>query len=230
MSIRRLWRRTRVFAGVALALALVALCFWLFAINWRPSTKDFPIQGIDVGEAQGAIDWWAVKRTGIVFAYARATHGAADHDPSFQDHWRGMFETGIPRGAIHAFSLCQLAADQAGNFVSQVPRSADQLPPALELDFEPDCAARPARDVVIGEIDRFLTGIEAHIGKRAVLRISRRFEAHYQVSRTIQRPLWAIGALFPPDYFDKRWSIWQASSFRRVEGVEKPVNWDVIAQ
>jgi lysozyme len=230
MRPRLLWRRIRVFAGVGLALALIGLVFWLFAVNWRPSAKDFPTQGIDVSEAQGAIDWWKVKEAGIDFAYVRATIGARGRDRRFARNWRGLFQTGIPRGPIHVFSLCQLAADQAGNLVKTVPRAPELLPVALELDFDPSCAARPARDVVIGEIGRFLTAVETHMGKRGVLKISRRFEAAYRIGSAIERPLWSVQPFFPPAYFDKPWTIWQASSFRRVEGVANPVNWDVMAR
>jgi lysozyme len=231
VSARVLWRRTRIGAGFALALALIGLCFWLFAANWRPAVQDFPVQGIDISERQGPIDWWKVKEGGTVdFAYARATDGARGHDRRFEEYWKGMFETDIPHGAIHAFSLCRLAADQAGNFAATVPAKPDLLPMALELDFEPRCAARPARDVVIGEISRFLVAVEAYTGKRAILKITRRFDAYYRVSEAIERPLWAVQPFFPPSYFDKRWTIWQSSSFRRVEGVAKPVNWDVMTR
>jgi lysozyme len=225
-----LWRRIRIVTGVLLSLAMVCLFAWLFAINWRPGATAFPVQGVDVAEAQGAIDWWKVKEQGVQFAYIHATSGAHGRDRHFAANWRGVYETATPHGAIHRFSLCQLAADQAGNFVAAVPRAPDLLPFALELDFEPDCAARPARDVVLGEINLFLATVEPHMGKRAILKITRRFDNWYRVSDAIHRPLWSIEPFFPPSYFDKPWTIWQASSFRRVDGVANAVNWDVMAR
>jgi lysozyme len=188
------------------------------------------VQGVDVAEAQGPIDWWKVKAVGIDFAYARATIGARGRDARFLETWRGLYRAGIPHGAIHAFSLCQLAADQASNFLRAVPRHPDLLPPALELDFEPSCPARPTRAVVIGEIDHFLTMVEARTGQRALLKITRRFEDAYRVSASIRRPYWSVGAFFPPSYFDKPWTMWQASSFRRIDGASGAVNWDVMAK
>lgn len=228
---RILWRRTRIFAGIALALALIGFLAWLVAANWRPDARAFPKQGFDVSEAQGRIDWWAVKANPEVsFAYARATIGADRRDAAFAANWRGMFAVAMPRGAIHIFSLCQLAADQAGNFVRTVPAEADELPPALDLDFNPACAARPERNVVLGEIRRFVVGVEGAMGKPVVLRVSHAFEAKYRISEAIPRPLWSVQALFPPDYFDKPWAMWQSSSFRRIEGVPRAVNWDVMVK
>jgi len=217
-----------MFGGIALALALIGLCAWLMAINWRPDPRAFPVQGMDVTEKSGAIDWWKVKAGGKVqFAYARATIGANHRDPRFESYWRGLFETAIPRGAIHVFSLCQLAADQAGNVVATVPRNAADLPLAVELDFDPACAARPERAVVLGEIKRFLAGVEGYTGGPAILKISQPFEAQYRVGEAIPRKLWSIRPFFPPDYFDKPWTMWQASKLRRIEGAAGTVNWDV---
>lgn len=228
---RILWRRTRIIAGIALSLALIGFVGWLAAANWQPDPKAFPNQGIDLSEAQGPVDWWAVKANPDVhFAYARATIGADRSDKRFAANWRGMFEVSMPRGAIHIFSLCQLAADQAGNFVKTVPRADDQLPPALSLDFDPACAARPERNVVLGEIQRFLAGVEGATGKPVILRISRAFESHYRIGEALPRKLWSVQPFFPPDYFDKPWTMWQSSSFRRIEGIRGAVNWDVMVK
>lgn len=228
---RILWRRTRIIAGIVLALALIGFLAWLVAANWRPDAKAFPHQGIDVSEAQGRVDWWAVKANPEVsFAYARATIGADRRDKAFAANWRGMYAVAMPRGAIHVFSLCQLAADQAGNFAKTVPLATDELPPALDLDFDPACAARPERSVVLGEIGRFVAGVEGATGKPVILRVSRAFEAQYRVSEAIPRRLWSSQSFFPPDYFDKPWAMWQSSRFRRIEGISGAVNWDVMVK
>lgn len=227
---RRLARRLRIAGGILLALLLVGMTAGLFAIRWRPAPESFPMQGIDVSERNGAVDWFAVKRGGAVFGYARATTGADERDGMFARHWRDLFESGLRRGAIHAWSLCQLAADQAGNFVTTVPRSADTLPAAIELDFTPDCAARPDRAVLLGELARFAEALEVHTGKPVVLKVSAAFEAQYRVSEAINRPLWSEGFFFPPAYFARPWRMWEANSIRRIEGVSGPVNWSVVAR
>jgi lysozyme len=32
-----------------------------------------------------------------------------------------------------------------------------------------------------------------------------------------------------PDYTARPWRMWRASDFRRIDGIEGPVNWDVVA-
>lgn len=222
-------RRLRIVAGIALALALIALVAWLFAIRWRPPVEDFALQGIDVSEAQGSIDWFAVKAAGASFAYLRATAGAEHRDARFAANWQDSYEAGVRRGAIHAFSLCRLAADQAGNFVTTVPRTGDALPAAIELDFEPDCSARPEREVAVGEIARLAQAIEIHTGKPVILKVSSAFERRYRIADAVPRSLWAVQSFFPAAYFPRPWRMWQASRFRRIDGVAAPVNWNVVA-
>jgi lysozyme len=229
MSLRSFWRRGRILGGVALAFALVALLGWMSAIRWRPAPEHFPMQGVDVGEAQGAADWFAVHAAGAQFAYVRATLGAERRDSRFAINWSGAYEAGLRRGALHVYSLCRLASDQARLFVTSVPRSDDALPPAVELAFQPGCDARPDRAVLLGELRQFLSAIETHSGKPALLKLSRGFEREYRISQAFRRNLWAVQPFFPPDHFARGWTLWQASSFRRIDGVEGLVNWDVVA-
>lgn len=230
-SARLLWRRTRILGGIALSLALVAMTAWLFAINWTPDRNAFPVQGIDISEANPPVDWFEVKKTGeIQFVYVRASMGATGRDERFPMHWSGLFQANIRRGAIHVFSLCQLAADQAGNLAAAVPDAAFTLPVALDLDFQPGCAARPERSVVISEIKRFVAGVEGHSRKPVILRVSPAFEAHYRVSEAVPRKLWSVGPFFPPAYFDKPWTMWQASRVRRFTGIGGTVNWNVMVK
>lgn len=217
-------------AGVLLALGVAGLVAWLFFIWWRPSTDDFPQQGVDVSDAQGAIDWPVVRAGGAQFAYLRATYGATGRDAMFAQHWRGVYEAGLRRGAYLTYSLCQLAIDQANNFNTVVPHDADALPPAVFVDFAPDCAARPERDVVIGEIARLMSLIENHTGKPALLKISPAFEARYRLSAAIPRPIWEISNFFPPEYAARPWRLWQANDRRRIDGAEQPVHWTVVAR
>lgn len=230
-SARLLWRRARILSGIALSLALVALTAWLFAINWTPDRNAFPVQGIDISEANPPVDWFAVKTTGeIQFVYARASMGATGRDERFPMHWSGLFQAGMRRGAIHVFSLCQLAADQAGNLVGAVPDAAFALPVALDLDFQPGCAARPERNVVISEIKRFVAGVEGYTRKPVILRVSHAFETRYRVSEAVPRKLWSVSPFFPPAYFDKPWTMWQASRVRRFTGIGGTVNWNVMVK
>lgn len=215
--------------GAIIVVAIVALAGWRFATHWRPSVEDFPMQGVDVSAATGAVDWGTAKAEGVDFAYALATRGDRGRDPAFAGHWAALEGSGIRRGAMHDWSLCRLAADQADHFNAVVPRMADALPAVVAFDFAPDCPDRPAREVLLREVATFLERVERHTGERVLIRVAPAFEDEYRLSEAIGRTFWATGGWFPPTYLARPWRMWQAHPARHVEGFEAPVGWDVVA-
>lgn len=221
--------RARIWMGFALTLAIAGACGWLYAVNWSPPRADYAVQGIDVSADDGKVDWPTIRAMDVDFAYARATIGVDSRDATFAQHWAGMSDAGVRRGAIHVYSLCRRATEQAASFVATVPRDPDALPAAIDLDFPDDCPARPERGVVLGELRQLASIIETHSGKPVIFRVTRQFEAQYGVSGAIPRPVWSVGLFFPPDYAARPWRLWQSSTIRRIEGVERAVNWNVLA-
>lgn len=226
---RRLKRRAGQVGAVAVMLGLAGVAGSSFAISWYPSQRTFRLQGPDVAAAQGSIDWPKLRLQGASFGYAVATIGADGKDARFAEHWQALYAAGVQRGAIHVYSLCRLAIDQANNFNRVVPATDDSLPPAILIDFQPDCATRPDRAVVIGELNRLLAIIEARQRKSALLKVSRRFDAAYQVTSAIRRDVWSVQNFFPPDYAARPWKLWQATTMRRIDGATTLLHWNVMA-
>lgn len=217
----------RIAAGLVLAL-LVAVAVWVYATGWAPAPRKYPIQGIDVSDAQGTIVWTTLAARGADFAYLRATSGAHGRDQRFADNWQDAAAAGLRRGAIHQWSFCQDGAAQADNFVTTVPRTPGVLPAVLDLSFSPGCDARPSRAQLIDQIKRFLVVAETHTGEPMLLKITKPVERAYQLSAAIPRPLWEVRRFFAPDYAARPWRIWQASDIRRVDGISGPIHWDVV--
>lgn len=217
----------RAVAGSVL-LALGAAGSWGYATGWAPSTAKYPIQGVDVSAAQGEIVWSTLAARGADFAYIRATVGAHGRDARFAENWRGAAVAGLRRGVIHHWSFCDPGEAQADNFVTTVPRTAGALPAVLELDFTPECDARPDAATLIAQVKAFLVVAETHTGEPMLLKITKPVERAYQLSAAIPRPVWEVRAYFAPDYAVRPWRLWQASAMRRVDGAAQPVNWDVV--
>jgi lysozyme len=215
-----------LFALVALAIAAVLL--WTFATRWTPSRTTYPLQGVDISADQGEIDWRKVRADGTDFAYIKASEGADIRDSRFAENWQAAREAGLRRGATHSFTLCRLARDQATNFIATVPREANMLPAALNLQFEDSCTARPDRKVLLTEIALFIEMVEAHTGKAMIIHMTKDFEDTYQISRAVDRSLWLRRMFLAPNYGSHPWVIWQASNRKRIDGIAGPVNWNVV--
>ncbi|MDZ7588624.1 MAG: GH25 family lysozyme [Parasphingorhabdus sp.] len=217
--------RAVIVLGAVLVLALIARNV---AVGWAPSRDQYPLQGLSVSAENPVIVWHVVGATNVDFAYLRASAGADKRDPRFIQWRREAQAAGVRTGAVHEYSLCRLASDQATNFVTTVPRDANMLPPAVRLAFTPECTDRPARALILSELNTFLNQIEAHSEKPAIIEVTKEFEDFYQISSGIDRTFWLEANFFPPDYATRPWVMWRASNMRRVSGIEGPVNWNVV--
>ena len=215
-------------ATIAVVLLVIAFVLRNIAVSWAPARDQYPVQGISVDESHGEIIWHVAGATGVDFAYIQATDGGEQRDANFAKNIKGAREAGIRYGALHNYSLCRLATDQATMFVTTVPRGENMLPPAVRLAFDNGCGDRPGRALVLSELNMFLNQIEAHSEKPAILAVSKEFEELYNISSGIDRTFWLEANFFPPDYATKPWVMWRASDMRRISGVDGPINWNVV--
>jgi lysozyme len=221
--------RARI-AGVVVLAALVAgaVGWWEFE-HWRPDGKRFRVQGVEIGAADGAVDFRAFKAIGARFAYLDASDGARARDSAFSKNLAAVRASGLQFGVVHRYDPCVPADRQAANFVTIVPRDASMLPPAVELDRLADqCPNRMSEAAIESELTTFLNEIEGHVEKPAVLKVSKGFEQHYGIAARIERNLWLTRDWFQPDYGGRPWTLWTANTSYRNEASEAPVRWVVV--
>ncbi|MFD8216219.1 glycoside hydrolase family 25 protein [Streptomyces sp. NPDC059697] len=77
-------------------------------------------RGIDVSAYQPAQDWAAHKRSGLAFAFAKASEGQISRDPKFAAHVKGIKAAGLVAGAYHFAWPNQDAAKEAANYIATV--------------------------------------------------------------------------------------------------------------
>jgi lysozyme len=105
----------------------------------RPEIKifnppdEYPVQGIDVSGAEGAIDWARVKQSGVTFAYMRGSMPTGA-DPSFKGLWNGAGTNGVIRGVYHVVSYCQPAETQFERMRQATPDDDSAMPIALAFE------------------------------------------------------------------------------------------------
>ncbi|MCL2448480.1 MAG: hypothetical protein FWD17_05995, partial [Polyangiaceae bacterium] len=107
------------------------------------------VEGIDVFDGQGAIDWAAVADAGVAFAYVKATQGTYDTQATFDANWANAAAAGVARGAYHFFDPTEDGAAQAAYFLSAIAHASPdgglapgELPPMLDVecpDGDDDC-------------------------------------------------------------------------------------------
>jgi len=215
------------------ALLLVALVGggwgWWHLRHWTPGRGQFPMQGVEIGAADGPINWRSVKAIGADFAYIDASASAFARDPAFTDNFEKARAAGLQVGAVHRYDPCQPAGSQAANFVTTVPRDPTLLPPAVELDMLADgCPVKVNDAKVESELMTFLNQVETHTGKPTVLKITKAFDARYGIAHKLDRNLWLVGDRFQPDYAGRPWTLWTANGALANEISDQGLRWVVV--
>jgi lysozyme len=199
--------------------------------HYRPPLRDGERYGIDVSAHQGRIDWTAVAADGISSAYLKATEGATFQDPAFAANWRGAQAAGLDVGAYHFFTLCRSGDEQARNLLDTLSSvgalesagDSGSLPVALDLELSGNCSARPPRAQVQAEIQEFVRVVEAETGRPVTYYLLAPFEDRYPP--TSDRDRWTRRLVLRPA---GDWVWWQVSNKARVDGIEGPVDLDVV--
>jgi lysozyme len=210
-------------------VVVAGLGSWLW-FRWlphhRPDLRAGERYGIDVSHHQGRIDWQAVARDDIDFAYLKASEGGDDVDEEFRRNWVGAGVAGLDRGAYHFFTLCRTGADQAENFLSTVPDDADALPAAIDLEIVGNCSRRPSQAWVRREVATFIDRVEEATGQPVVIYLSGGFPKRYDLGTLDDhRPAWWFKPLRRPV---RPWLIWQVEGRARVDGIQGDVDLDVM--
>lgn len=219
-------RRWLLPAILLLALIAAGWTGWhWWAGGWRPDIARWPMQGVAVGASNTPLDWPALVRAGANFAYIDASGADAERGARFTAQHGAAREAGLRVGAIHHFAICALASEQAAAFVQRVPREASALPPAVMLDIDPACSRRPTRALLLTELTTFLTQVETHLGKAAVVSPSDEIEDEYRIAEAVNRALWLRSNLNEPEADAPAWVIWQANDAFAIDGAEGRVRW-----
>ena len=75
------------------------------------------VEGVDVSDAQGAIDWAAARGAGIEWAAIKATQGTYNTQQRFAANWANARAAGVIRGAYHFFDPTEDGVAQAQYFL-----------------------------------------------------------------------------------------------------------------
>lgn len=186
------------------------------------------IEGLDVSDYQGRIDWVAVRGAGKVFVYVKATEGATHVQRRFAENWAGALLGGdLRRGAYHFLRAGAGAREQAEHFLRIYPGDGE-LPPAL--DFEHDLDGRlPTADQALEWMDV----VAAETGVQPIIYASPSV-AENSLSRAefVCSDLWIAHYGVKAPRVPKPWSEWRSwqTGKGRVAGIRGEVDLDLMRE
>lgn len=203
--------------------------------EWTGRTPwHYPIHGTDVSKYQVDVDWNAVRRSGISFAFIKATEGGDRFDDRFTEHWNGAKQAGIPRSAYHFYYFCRPAIEQARWYIQNVPRDPNALPPVLDMEWNaesPSCKLRPHETIVRKEMKIFLDAVEKHYGKRPIIYTTVDFFDENKLNQLSGYPFWLRSTAGHPTekYGPHPWTFWQYTGTGTIPGIKGDADINVFA-
>jgi lysozyme len=198
--------------------------------EWQSTRPwQYPIHGVDVSKFQGDIDWSTAGRSGVNFAFIKATEGGDHLDQRFQENWHNARRAGVLRGAYHFYYFCRTPIEQANWFIRNVPREANALPPVLDMEWNHlsrTCRRFPDAITVRREMRVFLDRITQHYGKRPIIYSTPRFYEENELWKVRGASFWLRTVAGHPSekYPGRSWNFWQYTSTGRIPGIEGDVD------
>jgi lysozyme len=93
------------------------------------------VQGVDVSEFQGTINWTQVHASGRAFAIARVSDGTGHPDATFSGNWSGIKAAGMIRGVYQFFRASQNPTQQANLLLNAIGAlGANDLAPVADVE------------------------------------------------------------------------------------------------
>lgn len=196
-----------------------------------PSSKDFPVRGVDVSNHQGPIRWDGVRSAGFRFAFVKASEGGTFTDPLYRTLSAGARRAGLRVGPYHYFTLCTDGLAQAQRFVAvSGGRVPGDLPPVVDLEFGGNCSNRPSAQWLDEQYEAFDTVVSQAFGRPPLVYTTSDFAGRYlegareHGSVLADRQLWLRDLWHEPAGGCGHWTFWQYASRGRVPGVSGPVD------
>lgn len=207
-----------------LAVILVFSCVWVWNQYLKtPPYVDparYPVRGIDISSHNGEIDFKAVKKDGIEFAFIKASEGTDFKDKNFTTNYKNARKAGIKTGAYHFFRFDKDGVDQAINFLRATGNRRLDL--GIAIDIEQQGNPENVDSTLIA--DRLTSMVEYLnlLGYRVTLYTNRSGYEKFLMGTFPGHPLWICS--FSDHPIDADWTFWQYDHHGKINGIKGDVD------
>ena len=191
---------------------------------------DTLVRGIDISVDNGTIDWRAVARSGVQFAYIKASEGRGYTDLKYVANIRAARRAGLVVGSYHVFTPDDDGQAQAEHFIDTASIELGDLPPILDLESLPvSITAGVFVHRVSAWLDTVAEDLTAKLGTKNLPGLYLRSDVWVGLGEPAwsRYPLWLAeweiaaprGPAVWPNY-----TFWQYSDSGTVPGISGPVD------
>lgn len=187
------------------------------------------MNGIDVSQWQGYIDFSAVKNAGIEFVYIKASEGTEFVDPFFYRNYANAVQAGLPVGFYHYLTArnTEAARAEAWHFVSV----AEGLSAAGRMVMDIEDMEGLTRPEVNAVARTFLQSVEDYSNKSAAIYADAYYAESVLAEDLASYPLWIAQYDAEEPTTENPWggwAGWQYTDMGRVAGIQGNVDRDIF--
>ncbi|HVY47416.1 MAG TPA: GH25 family lysozyme [Minicystis sp.] len=185
------------------------------------------VEGVDVSEFQGSINWSQVKAAGRVFAFIRVSDGTGHLDSTFAHNWAAAKSAGVIRGAYQFFRASEDGTAQANVLLSHMGTlQAGDLPPVADVEVSDGVGP----STLNAQLAKWVARIKSATGKTPIIYTSPGLWPSLSGSSSFKgETMWVAnwGPSCPglPSPWTS-WKFWQYSDSGHVSGIPDTVDLD----
>lgn len=217
-------------SAVVLAGMLVAGTWYVMRRMRHPNVSvakvEYPIQGIDVSNHNGAIDFNKVAADGVAFVYVKASEGVGYEDPRFKKNMDDARRAGLKVGAYHFFRKDKSGVEQAQNFKRVVKNVAVDMPYVIDVEDWGNSRFSSDKETV-----KNLSDMVRHLEMSKMRLMIYTNKDGYRKYLKLYFPevrLWLCSFTHPNKLTDFDWHIHQYSHWGTIDGIDGEVDLDVF--
>lgn len=189
------------------------------------------MNGIDVSQWQGYIDFSAVKNAGVEFVYIKASEGAEFTDPFFYRNYANAVQAGLPVGFYHYLTAgnADAARAEAAHFVAVT----EGLTASGKMVMDIEDMRGMSRAQVNSVARTFLESVETYSNQSAAIYADACYAEGVLDADLSGYPLWIAQYNTEEPTADTSWGSpagWQYTDMGRVAGIQGNVDRNIFGE
>lgn len=189
------------------------------------------LEGIDVSEYQGKIDFIQVKSAGIEVVYIRSSAGNSYKDKYFEQNYEHAKNSNLKIGFYHYVTARNIkeAEEQAIFFAKIIANKAIDCPLAMDFEY-----FKGLTNTEVNEISKTFLETLTRLTNKELIIYSDAYNARYVFDAELAQnyPLWIAEYEVKEPEISKwsKWTGWQYTDHGRIPGINGNVDRDIFTE
>lgn len=133
------YHKLMIICGLGLLFCVIGLLIFMHIEKQKQHQQtvitEYPVRGLQINQDDAYVDFTQETKSGMKYAYLRATQGASFTDDNFNDNYSRSIGSGLKIGVYHQFGFGSSVKGQEKNFVESVGNNIGDLPIEIRITY-----------------------------------------------------------------------------------------------